>query len=130
MENGAPLVVYETVEQRCMACVVYGGPEDRCVGENDWDKPFGEKLGRPCPRVDLDPSLAAEAELLSWLIHDDKRPLAEARYWTIVQALDLSPQDADLLLARVSQVLSDETVIALLHPEPERPEKPAGEPDA
>lgn len=117
-ETGLP-TVYQTLDERCAACVINGGPEERCVGES-WDVAIGSKIGRPCPRVELPAEMLAEAELLAWLIHDDKRPLADARFWTLVQTWGLSAAEADQLLARVSYVLSDSAVVSILHPEPSR----------
>lgn len=63
-----------------------------------------------------------EAELLTWMIPEDRRPLVEAKFYTMCATWGLSAQEADALLSRVAHVLSDPTVISILHPEPELPD--------
>ena len=90
----------------------------------DWPIALQIEKGRPCPRVDLDPSLALEAELLGWLMHGD----AVQRGWTAVMdamsaAYQLSGGERLTLLRRVKATLSHEDVVMRLHPEQaERPD--------
>lgn len=114
---------YETVDARCAACCIKGGPEGMCV---DWPIELQRRLERPCPRVELDPDLGAEAELLGFVLHEDLRPLAAAKFEALAESLELTATERDLVLSRVRHVLADHGIIARLHPpiSAAPPEKP------
>lgn len=102
--------------------MIKGGPDGTCISDDrsEW---FLQEKGRPCPRVELDPLLSPETELLACLMHTDLKHLAKAQYDALVDGLELDAEERLNLLRRVRSVLSDEDVVALLHPAPEIPEE-------
>lgn len=76
-----------------------------------------QSLGRPCPRIELDPRNVEAMSLMGWLIHDDLKPLAPeyARALLAGQPAD----DRARLLGRVAHALRSKELSARLHPDPE-----------
>lgn len=75
-----------------------------------------QTLGRPCPRVDIDPENVEAMSLMGWMIHDDLKPLAQE----YARAL-LAGRPADeraRLLSRVASALRSKELSARLHPDP------------
>jgi hypothetical protein len=114
--------VYATVDQRCEACVIYGGHEEPCVPPV-WFTQFRERLGRPCPRVEIDPSLYLDVELLNFARHPDLRGLVSEKFRALSESLGLDADARDLMLSRLHAVLSDPLILARFHPGPELPEE-------
>lgn len=71
-----------------------------------------------CPRVDLDPALELEAEVLTFGCHSDTRAFANTFFESIAEATGLSAGERVETLQRVHAVLSHPEVLARLHPEP------------
>ena len=94
---------------------MYGGPDGTCVDTQQ----FQATTGRPCPRVDIDTSLALEAELLGFLVHDDLKRLAGSFVESVVEFYELTPEENVDLLRRVRATLSHPDVSLRLHPQPE-----------
>src|SRR5574341_637304 len=110
---------YGTVDERCAACCIYGGPEGTCV---EWPIELQERKQRPCPRVDLDPALAPEAEALGFLLHDKLQHVASVHVVALAEALELSADERLALLRRLLGVLSHPDVVARVSPAPELPD--------
>lgn len=119
-ETGNPKQ-YESVDARCAACTVNGGPDGACVDVDYWLK----TKGRLCPRVDLDPALGLEAEVLTFGCHRDTRAFAGTFFESIATSAGLSHGERVAALQRIHAVLSDTEILARLHP-PDSIEPPGG----
>lgn len=111
---------YETVDERCAACIVNGGPDGKCV---EWPFALQLRKGRPCPRVDLDASLVLEAEVLGFARHPDVKQLAGSFFESLAGTMALSDEERLTVLRRVHATLAHPDVITRLHPGPELPEE-------
>lgn len=75
-----------------------------------------QTLGRPCPRVEIDPENVEAVAVMGWMIHDDLKPLAPE----YARAL-LAGRPADeraRLLSRVAAALRSPALSSRLHPDP------------
>lgn len=112
VENGRP-VTFATVDERCNACEVFGGPEEKCISEAK-SADYQARTGRPCHRVPLSVANAAPAAILNWLLHSELQHLVSL--FAASRLAMYSAEERVLLLSRVSFALSDEVVLRVLHP--------------
>ena len=93
--------------------------EQPCVAEHELG--VYEQMGRPCPRVDLDPLNADAAEATVLSIRPDVRHLVDP----YLQAVAEDPEERAALILRVAGTLQNGRVVEFLHPKPaKQPEKP------
>jgi len=88
-------IKYKTVNERCMACEVYGGDEEMCISRKDSKREW-IPLGRPCPRVDLSLRNELAAATAYHMLSETTRP--SAPFWLMLNAG--SVEDARLSLGR------------------------------
>lgn len=112
VENGVP-VTFPTVEARCRACEVSGGPEEKCISEAK-SADYMARTGRPCHRVLLSAANAVPASIVTWLLHSELQHLAGV--YAASRLAMYSDEERGLLLDRVAFALHDEIVLRALHP--------------
>jgi hypothetical protein len=109
--------VYETVDERCAACVMYGGPEEPCLPPKVLELIRKKHPGQECPRVDLLAENRGAANVLTYLTDVDLKPLAAHMFEAV--AGDLDEDGRFDLMARLAAALHDPEVAAILHPRPQ-----------
>ena len=93
--------------------------EPECVAKHELG--VYEQLGRPCPRVDLDPENVEAAEAMNLSIRADLRHLAEPYLLAVAE----DPEERASLILRVAGTLRNARVTEILHPPPaKKPETP------
>lgn len=108
-------MTFATVDERCGACEVFGGPEEKCISEAK-SEDYLARTGRPCHRVALSSANAVPASILNWLLHSELQHLVSV--FAASKLAMFSDEERVLLLSRISYALSDETVLRVLHPPP------------
>lgn len=106
---------YGSVEERCRACVVNGGDEGMCISDAASSRML-QTIGRPCPRVEIDPENVEAMSLMGWLIHDDLKPLAPEYARALLAGRPAD--DRARLLSRVASALRSKELSDRLHPDP------------
>lgn len=110
--------VYETVEGRCLACVVNGGPEEPCMAADQMEV-RRRKTGRPCPYAALASGNVDAAAVVACLINDDTKPVAELYAEASMQQQELDVAGRYAFLSRIRTTLHNADVSEMLHPPPQ-----------
>ena len=100
---------YESVEARCAACELKGGPENPCLSPGAL-KAFAEAQGRLCPHVELEMSNILVSECLQYAIDERLRGHAADHFRDATSGL--SRWDRMRLRKRMSGALSTGAVMA------------------
>ena len=108
---------YETLDDRCWACVIQGGTENPCQSEAVLGE-IEKNTGRPCPRVELEAGGADAFALLGFLIHEDLKPLAPKMFDAITYSMD--PEERADTLRLVQSAMGEKKLLDILHPDPKK----------
>ena len=92
-----------------------GGQDEPCMPRSHLPL-IAEKLGRPCPRVELDAANAPLAPMFSLLFSEHLRPLVPVMWQEIAETV--AEEDRLPLLLRLSHAASSDVVLAKLYPAP------------
>jgi len=90
-----------------------GGQDEPCVPRAHLAL-IERKLGRPCPRVDVDAENAPALPLFSSLFAEHLRPLAPALWGELAETI--APEERLPFLLRLVRAASSDAVIARMYP--------------
>jgi hypothetical protein len=94
--------------------VVKGGPEKKCISA-DLEAAY-KATGRECGRVELPAGMGPEVDILEFLIRDRLKHLASVRARNVARVYGLTAEEFSMTLSRVSFVIADERVSAIISP--------------
>lgn len=126
MPPGESGTTYESLDERCAACVIKGGEEAPCVGPHDLEAELRE-TGHPCPRREawnVDDMLTAQLAVLGARLETGH--LFRAVFDTASEGW---PKAARMtILRRIARAYSDDIVARVLWPprQPDKAEMPPG----
>lgn len=103
---------FESLEERCAACSMYGGKYQPCIHEQD-EKRYQQHFGRPCPRVLLDPDNAIPFTIMARQ-SGEQDALFAAWLPLYIDALKLPPEDRLRYIERAMSARAHPDVVAHL----------------
>ena len=105
---------YETVEARCAACEIHGGPENPCRSESYLER-FSKRTGRICPYVELEHANVLLMDVVGLVLDERLRGLASDHFRDVTRGLD--PHERQRLRMRLARSLASAAVTDVLYPE-------------
>jgi hypothetical protein len=102
-------IKYETTDDRCAACLIYGGSEPPCQPQGILRK-IEQESGRPCPRADLESEDNVPAARMAFvLMSEEARAVAPDLPRAFTRGME--EEDRSRILERALAAVHDKEVI-------------------